>query len=371
MLESIKLAPSIKIAGVGDLMLAGYVASWATRSDEEYPFGNIAGQLKKYDVIFGNLETPLSNQFQTDYSGEYPRFAAPEFFAQRLKKAGFSVLSLANNHILDYGQEGLSDTLEALTQAGIATVGIIDSFVDEQVPVIIERKGKKIGFLAYALSCCAQKLSRGTVPAWPERVHHEIIKLRNNVDVLVVSLHVGIEYTPVPNFRMRHLYMKSLDWGADIVFGHHSHVPQGLIERGSGKIIFCSLGNFVSDMHISENRARNLARAKVVGNSFAERYQDQTRHGLLAEVSYFNGELRHAAHPIFVDERGAPRLELTIKKDSLKSPTLLASVWIEFRHVLFTLIRRPCKRGKEVLITLTSESCRMVHSFMREYFGKG
>lgn len=323
----------VKFMALGDLMLSGRGLTHLHTQRNNYPFCKLNSVLLDADIVFGNLETPLTDNFSFHYERGFPRFAAPISFTTRLAQAGFDIVSLANNHILDQGVEGLSNTIASLDANEIRYVGIIENRSAKQKPVIIERNGIKIGFLAYAASCIASPGKPGTAPADRRRILLEVGLLRRSVDVVVVSLHLGFEYAPMPGIRVFSLMQTLLSNGVDIVLGHHPHVPQGLITYGNG-VAFCSLGNCVSDQIHPDVRTRCLTRALQEGNPFADKYYDYTKFGLLAEIIITKNKdsvnISHFVRQINIGEDFSPNLNK--KECLLAEPTWAKAFGIEMLY---------------------------------------
>lgn len=210
-----------------------------------YPFRNIADVLRSPDIAFANLETPLSDDAR--WSGA---FRTPEVFADGLRWAGIDVVSTANNHALDAEGEGLRDTKEALWRAGLGAVGTGSDLSDARRPFVVERNGLKVGFLAYAQfvnggsSAFAQPDRAGVAPLDPFIIEEDIEALRDQVDFVVVSFHWALENEKETHPDARAFAKRIVDAGADVIVGHHPHVPRG-VEVYRGRPILYSLGNFI------------------------------------------------------------------------------------------------------------------------------
>ena len=210
-----------------------------------YPFHNVLELLRGADIAFANLETPLSDDAR--YSGA---FRTPTDFAGGLRWAGFDVVSTANNHALDAEGEGLMNTIETLRRAGVGKVGSGSDLEDARRPFVIERNGVRIAFLGYAMflnvgsSGFALESRAGVVPLDPFIIREDIARIRSDVDHVVLSFHWGIENTQDVHPAARAFAHEAIDAGADIIIGHHPHLPRG-IELYHGKLIAYSLGNFV------------------------------------------------------------------------------------------------------------------------------
>mgnify|MGYP003639608252 CR=1 FL=1 len=245
-------APSITLALVGDIMLSRGVSRdlEARKLDYTYPFLATAPLLQTADIAFGNLECPVSGRGEK-LDKNYTFNAAPEA-VEGLTFAGFDVLSLANNHTLDYGLVALDDTIRILSENEIVGIGISEKD-GPQEPAILERNGIRVGFLAYVdpnspFGDAKEFLpfEKGPVKALEASLTRDIAALNEKVDIVVVSIHWGIEYMDDPDEAQIALGQFAIDQGADIVAGHHPHVQQEPTWYKDGLIIY-SMGNFVFD----------------------------------------------------------------------------------------------------------------------------
>jgi poly-gamma-glutamate capsule biosynthesis protein CapA/YwtB (metallophosphatase superfamily) len=199
--------------------------------------------LKEADFAFCNLEAPLSLR-----GSPAPRqwnFRAAPHTVEALTQTGFSIVSLANNHVLDYGEEALADTLHHLQTAGIRYSGI-SSGGDEQQAVVVEAKGVRLAFLSYTNVYPADYYRANIRPvrATGEGLQRDISEALQDADHVVVSIHWGEEYNPSVTKEQRHLGRFMIDAGATAVLGHHPHILQEPERYKEGLIIY-SLGNFL------------------------------------------------------------------------------------------------------------------------------
>lgn len=258
---------------VGDVMLArGVEAAMRRAGDWQYPFLNVARDLSAADILFGNLESPISERGRNQ--GSAHSFRADPKAAEGLAFAGFDVMSLANNHILDWGPDALSDTVDALHARGIRPIGAGKNFNEANAPAIFEIKKTKIAFLAfttlYPRSFEARAGSPGVSSFDLGRARADIRELKRSgrADLVVVSFHWGEEYEERASAAQREIVHELAASGADLIVGHHPHVIQELetysVERepaadARGIWIAYSLGNFVFDQNFSEATSRGLA----------------------------------------------------------------------------------------------------------------
>ena len=258
--DKIKLENSeITVFAVGDIMLdrgVEYMINKQGNGDFKFPFLEIADEFKSADIVFGNLESVISDKGRK--VGSIYSFRAEPEAIQGLQFAGFDILSLANNHMLDYTREAMEDTMKRLEKASIDYVGAGFNQGQAFSLKIKEIENTKIGFLAYtnlgAESWKAGKDYSGM--AWIseqdiEKIQKDIEKAKKETDVLIISIHAGEEYsTNITDFQEKFAH-SCIDAGADIIIGHHPHVVQK-IEKYKGKYIAYSLGNFVFDQGFSE-----------------------------------------------------------------------------------------------------------------------
>jgi poly-gamma-glutamate synthesis protein (capsule biosynthesis protein) len=254
---------------VGDIMLSRAVGSTTARlGDYRFPFLKVANELGKADITFGNLEGPISDRGEN--KGSIYSFRADSRMVEGLKYAGFDVMSVANNHIWDYGVEALLDTVDILNKAGIKTVGAGKDITEANASAEILSKGTKVAFLGYTdlypESLVAGKDYPGISDFSEGKIIEDIKKAKLTSHLVVVSIHWGEEYQTESNDSQKNLARKMVEAGASLVIGHHPHVPQEWEQYKDGWI-FYSLGNFIFDQTQSVETMRGMAvRAVVKGN---------------------------------------------------------------------------------------------------------
>lgn len=239
------LANEAEIIAVGDIMLSRGVDAVSMRvHDYYYPFAKVGAYLQSVPVVFGNLESTITPGPKIAVTQMKLR-AEPEV-VPFLKQAGFNVLSIANNHIGDFGKQGLSDTINNLRAANINVVGEFDNLNKIQRAVIITENGIKIAFLAYCDSYFVPPKNIAVMNI--RQMRKDIQNAKQQADFVVVSMHAGDEYQFQPNARQKAFAHAAIDAGAEIVIGHHPHVIQP-VEKYHDKYIFYSLGNFIFDQN--------------------------------------------------------------------------------------------------------------------------
>jgi poly-gamma-glutamate synthesis protein (capsule biosynthesis protein) len=268
----------VKIILVGDMMLNRGVEYRIKREGDgnfKFPFLKVAEALEGTDILFGNLEGPISDK-GIKVGSIYSFRNNPEAI-EGLTFAGFDVISLANNHAFDYGREALEDTFLRLKNAGIDYVGAGFNKGEAYSPVVKEINGMRIGVLAYTNlgpeTWKATEINSGI--AWIserdfEKIKKDIKNAKSQADILIVSLHSGEEYQKEPTRFQIDFAKMAIDAGADLVVGHHPHVTQKN-ETYNDKYIFYSLGNFVFDQSFSEETMKGQMVKVLIENGKIKR----------------------------------------------------------------------------------------------------
>ncbi len=235
---------AVHLCAVGDIMLSGRVGvtlSLPARSGDI--FAEIAPLLRKADITFGNLESPLTEEIA-------PRqlYSAPVTGAAYLKQSGFNLINLANNHAYDYGQAGLAATLSATEKAGLVPLGVGDSIPGARRLVRTDTNGLRIGWLGCGRSLVFQREVGPNYWEFDEQELLDAIKLnRGEVDLLIVSIHIGLMYIDYPRPEHKMMAEKLMSAGADLILMHHAHVLQGVQVTSERRVCCYNLGNFICD----------------------------------------------------------------------------------------------------------------------------
>ncbi|ATW23779.1 CapA family protein [Candidatus Formimonas warabiya] len=262
------IVPEISLIGVGDVMLARKLDRLISRHGMEYPFQQTRELLASADIAFANLESPLSDQGKK-IEGKGIWFRGNPKNVQALSQAGFDVISVANNHALDYDSPAFLQTLEILQGAGIKPVGGGKDIEQARSPVIMDVQGIKVAFLAYSemadmiwsakhpRKLKATEDMPGIAPLVVEQIEEDVEQIKNEVDYVMVSLHWGEEYQYLPQSYQQEIAHQLIDAGVDVVLGHHPHCLQGVELYHQGLIAY-SLGNFVFDQNQMEKTKQGL-----------------------------------------------------------------------------------------------------------------
>lgn len=238
---------SVRLVAVGDVNLGRAVGKILLAGDTCFPFSRIDHLFQNADIAFCNLESPLSDQGgETQSRRSNLVFTGPPAGADALKRAGVTIVSIANNHALDYGVDGFHQTVENLHRAGVNFVGTVDSNSLKPKRAIIAVNGLRFAFFAVTDVQNSQNRlwMRYVAKADTSLLFPCIRALRDSVDFIVLSYHGGVEYQSIPTKATRSFLHAAIDAGVDLVVGHHPHVLQE-IEVYHGRYIAYSLGNFV------------------------------------------------------------------------------------------------------------------------------
>jgi poly-gamma-glutamate capsule biosynthesis protein CapA/YwtB (metallophosphatase superfamily) len=248
---------TVRLMAVGDVMLAQSIGRRIVKKGVHAPFQRVLPIFSQADLLVANLECAISNRGTR--ANKRFTFRAPPAAADSLAHAGIDVVSLANNHSLDWGVTALRDTMRLLDERGIAHAGAGDNSAQARAPAIVTRNGLRIAFLGYVrrmgesrttfntLMWEAGTSKPGVAISRPDEVARDVVAAKRKADIVVVMLHVGREYNGSAGGHQRRVARAAIEAGASLVIGHHPHVLQGF-ERGQRTLIAYSLGNFVFDL---------------------------------------------------------------------------------------------------------------------------
>lgn len=253
---------SARIMANGDLLYHDIIYISAKKADGTYDFHEnfeyVKPWLKQADLVLGDFEGTVNKDH---YLAGYPLFNAPGEVMDAIKDAGYQVLDLAHNHILDSQIEGVVSTADAIEKAGMTPVGVYTHESRDKAPLVIkEVNGIKVAILAYSYgfngieqSISQEDYNRYLSDLDEEKMKSEIERAEKEADITIIMPQMGVEYQIEPTEEQKKLYHKMIDWGADIIFGGHPHVvePAETVEKdGDKKLIIYSMGNFISNQRI-------------------------------------------------------------------------------------------------------------------------
>ncbi len=277
---------------VGDIMLSRNVdAQMKKNNSYAYPFLNVSDLLQKNDFVFANLEAPIING-RTIKDGEMV-FRVDEDILPTLKQMNFSVFSLANNHIFNFGEKGFLNTLNLLDKFNIQYPGAGKNFAEAHQPKIIERNNIKFAFLAYNDVDLTVPIAKATENHCGIAIMDNLVQLQQDVanakkmaNFVIVSMHAGDEFQYEPEQYKIDFAHAAIDAGADLVIGHHPHVLQS-IEKYKNGYIFYSLGNFVFD----------------------QMWSNETRESMALRIIFSPKTIKAIQiYPIFIENSGQPKI---------------------------------------------------------------
>ena len=262
-------------------------------SKKDYDFSNVFKNVRNYledaDITIGNLETTFAGSSR-GYTG-YPTFNAPEVLGQNLKDMGVDVLTTANNHCMDKGNSGLVSTLDYLDKYEISHTGTARSEEEQDSILIKDVNGIKIAFLSYTYGTNGITIPSDK-PYSVNLIDKELIKKHiasakeQNVDVICVSMHWGLEYKLKPNSTQTELADFLFENGVDIILGSHPHVLEPMekrtitLEDGTTKdgFVIYSLGNFVSGQIYANTKSTVILDIQITKNSVGKISIDNVKY---------------------------------------------------------------------------------------------
>lgn len=270
--------PPYSVIASGDIMLGGRSRRPIEEHGPDYPFAAVRPLLQRSPLVFGNLEGPFARR--ADKVDRTYSYRVRPSLASALTRAGISVVTLANNHLLDCGREGVIETLDILEASGVAPLGAGCNEQCAHMPVIRQSGPWRIGLLGYYWNrrCAATAESPGAATDTHAELEADIGALRPHVDRIVVTFHWGIPYEREPLEADRAKARFAIDCGADAVIGHHPHILQPIEVYRERPIVY-SVGNF----------------AFGSGNSRAE--------GLLVGLRFEPADIIVDLYPLYVKNR--------------------------------------------------------------------
>ncbi len=311
----------LRIVWVGDIVME--VAWRQPAVPPRLLFDGVREKLREYDLVIANLESPLTNWPEpTPHKDKAAIESGRDVIiqvrspnaARALHDAGIQVVGLANNHTMDYTEQGLLDTFARLRAAHVLFAGAGNNIAEAEAPLIVERKGRRIGILSF--SDVVPKYSwaepdrpgiataKETVP-----VIEAVRRARPRVDILIVVFHWGVQFDREPSERQKSLALETQRAGADLILGAHPHVLQGVACLDRVPVVY-SAGNFAFPTSSLPTR-----RAAIFEFDFSTD---------AAPVVQTSPVVRLV--PLLIDERGAPQLAPDdVRADILTEMTQLSS----------------------------------------------
>jgi len=331
------MVPETLLLAVGDVA--------PRRPDPDSMFSRVKTCLQRGDLVFGQLETTLSERGTPVPHARLAMRSAPAT-AQAIRAAGFGILSFAGNHCMDWGTDAFQDTLTCTRAAGLEVCGAGATIEAARTPVIVERNGIRCAFLAYSSvlpqgywaesnrpGCAPMRAFtmyeqiEHDQPGTPSRTHtfahredlaalcEDVRRAREVADVVAVSLHWGIHFVPyaIADYQ-RDVAHAAIDSGADVILGHHPHILKG-IDLYRGKPIFYSLGNFAIEQPMAFANdvlaSRGFQEISALNPGFQPRAKyispPDTQNSIVARLTLQRDRIAEIAFvPVFVNEDAEP-----------------------------------------------------------------
>jgi poly-gamma-glutamate synthesis protein (capsule biosynthesis protein) len=265
---------TITLTATGDILMHNTVIASGKQGDSynyDHLFAPIKHLIEEGDYSSVNLESAIAGP-ATGYTG-YPVFNSPDTIANALKNNGFDLAVTASNHTLDRGYQGALRTLDVLRQAGLDTIGTYKTPEEKRNFLIKDIRGVKVGYLAYSYDTNGIPLPKDKPYFYNlldrEKIITDISALRPNVDLLVLVLHWGVEYSPYPTEQQRKLATEFFQRGADIILGSHPHViqPMETMEiNGKDKYVIYSMGNSMGNQNGVERNSGVIIKLQFTKN---------------------------------------------------------------------------------------------------------
>jgi poly-gamma-glutamate synthesis protein (capsule biosynthesis protein) len=309
----------VTIVAAGDLMLGSWTQDVILQNGYSYPFKNLEEILISADIVFANLEAPFGEGGEA-YPKQYSFQVHPQLI-DVISAGHINLVSIANNHIMDFGVESLKRTTKLLENNNIFFAGAGMELNEARKAALFSMNGQKIAFVAYSLTFpeefWATDTSAGTCFPYHSYVYDDIKKLDSQNDNVIVSCHWGQESSETPKNYQIELAHKLIDAGADLILGHHPHVVQG-IEYYKGKLIAYSLGNFIFGSYSKKAKESILLKLSIS--------KTQIIRTEIIPINVFNEEVEF--QPIILEDQKKDDFLRYLNKLSLelnKSPFVISS----------------------------------------------
>jgi poly-gamma-glutamate synthesis protein (capsule biosynthesis protein) len=249
-LVTVQSGEPLRILFTGDMMFDRYIRQSSEKRGDDFVFAGTKDVLMQNDLVVGNLEGPVTNNSSVSVNSEFGSrnnyiFTFAEKIAQNLGNNNIKMVNLGNNHIYNFGEDGLSQTKQNLKNADIDFVG--DPSGEKRI-AYFQKKGTSVAFVTY---------NQFESDAKNKTLADIAIAKKNGVNTIILYTHWGQEYLPNPSEGIKSLGHEFVDAGVDLIIGSHPHVTQPS-EEYKGKMIYYSLGNFIFDQYFSSQTQQGL-----------------------------------------------------------------------------------------------------------------
>jgi len=299
---------TLSFAAVGDIAFEGLCFDRPSAN----VFLDASPILKSADLTIANLENPLT-EAETGVERKFTLRGDPGW-ARIVKDAGIDLVTLANNHTMDYGHKGLFDTIHTLNLAGLAYLGAGRNREEACAPKFMEIKGMRLAILARtSVIVTSPSYAGDTQPGVaflePEETKKTIKSCKKEADIVVLLIHWGLEEYLYPTSYQRHLSMDFIEVGADLILGHHPHVLQGVERIGNGLVCY-SLGTFV----FADHESSFIDRDGQPRNHIVRLSIDDRKGGIL-QMSFSGENIKsYKFFPTFLHSNGIVKIKNTLKR---------------------------------------------------------
>ena len=286
----------MKIFILGDFMLGRYIYPILNRKELKKYLEKVSFKWKD-EIAIANLETPLIKGHFTPQKKINP-LGVNENIVKQISKTNISAFSLANNHICDFGSDGLQNTIYQLEKNKIGFFGAGKNLELASKPFIFKKNNLSVGFLAFSYANIAAKDKAGTADLYSPIIFNQVKELKSYVDYVIVINHTGIELLKYPLPRDQKIFRKIVDFGADLVVGSHSHCIQTM-ENYIGKKIYYGIGDLVYDS-FSERTWKKY----WIGDAHPKLFnipssKEQTKYSLIIEINCHKNDIDVRHHPVY------------------------------------------------------------------------
>ncbi len=299
----------VKVIAGGDVYFGRFVGKRLLADPQLDLLTAVQPWLDSADLRFVNLECQLSDQKGlTVHPDNQLVFVGPPSGAAALKRAHIDLVSLANNHMWDFGKDALFETFDHLKRAGVRYVGAGRTEAEAYGHVVVEAKGRRLAFVAVTgiwnqgpLENHPARTYVGRADA--DRIRAQVAAAREDADLVLVSYHGGSEYLAGPTMFVREVLHAAVEAGADVVIGHHPHVVQGIGWYRNVPILY-SLGNVTMGAHVDHPWSRYGALARLTFPA----------EGRIPEVELCPFGIRASSPTPLEEEGGAPAVNMFFQK---------------------------------------------------------
>lgn len=324
---------TITLTAAGDCLMHNTQITAGAQADGTYNFdtyfAEVEDLLQAGDYTSVCFEAAMAGP-ETGYTG-YPVFNSPDEIAHTFKNSGFDLVVTANNHILDRGIKGALRTMQVYKDVGLDTIGTYMTEEDSKTMLIKDIRGVKVGYLAYSYSTNGIPVPKD-YPFFfnfleKDKILTDIEAMRSQVDVLVVMMHWGVEYTTKPTQEQVIMAREILNAGADVIIGSHPHViqPMEILEiDGQKKVVAYAIGNFISHQRGVERNSGIVLKLKFTKDfdkgttiieevsytpTFSHNYYDNGKMGFRVVPVQKTIEKIMTGHEPYLSDKDLPTLE--------------------------------------------------------------